>query len=68
MPPRCSRKADELLELQPEIEYVDVLAAKLPPGRDEGDRSAWIGGSRRFPAPLVRVQRVEKGACDEALT
>jgi len=23
-------KADELLEVQPEIEYVDVLAAKLP--------------------------------------
>ena len=25
-------KADELLEVQPEIEYVDVLAAKLPDG------------------------------------
>ena len=25
-------KADELLEVRPEIEYVDVLAAKLPDG------------------------------------
>jgi quinol monooxygenase YgiN len=25
-------KAEELLEVQPEIEYVDVLAAKLPDG------------------------------------
>ena len=29
-------RAGELLEVQPEIEYVDVLAAKLPSGRDEG--------------------------------
>jgi len=28
-------RAGELLEAQPEIEYVDVLAAKLPGGRDD---------------------------------
>lgn len=28
-------RAGELLEAQPEIEYVDVLAAKLPDGRDD---------------------------------